>query len=270
MTAVPSGAGRRRRSRLRLFSHLADHRRHAATDFLLALLLAFVAGGINAGGVIAIGRYTSHMTGYVSELADNIALVDLALVLSGLGAITAFIAGAAVSAILIHWARRHTRWGQYAMPLALEAVLLLAFGAAGMALGDVATFVAVATFLLCFLMGLQNATITKISGARMRTTHVTGIVTDIGIELGKALYRNADPNLPASRHVRADRKKLAMLSSIVASFLVGGIIGALGFAWIGYAFTLPLALILLGCALPNFIARGRYARLHRASRSRNG
>ena len=99
--------------------------------------------------------------------------------------------------------------------------------------------------LLCFLMGLQNATITKISGARIRTTHVTGIVTDIGIELGKLCYWNIRVTEANAPHVRADRAKLRLLSSFLGCFFVGGVLGAVGFSHIGLIAFLPLSVLLL-------------------------
>lgn len=237
----------RRRSRWRLLAHLVDHRRTGVTDFTLALVLAFIAGGINAGGFIAVGRYTSHMTGYVSETADHVALADWAVVGVGLVAVAAFLTGAALSAVLIHWARRHTIRNQYALPLSIEALLLLVFGAVGIAAGGRPGFALVAAPLLCVLMGLQNATITKLSGARMRTTHVTGVVTDMGIEMGKAAYR----------HARADRRKLILLTGVLLAFFFGGVVGALGFGRLGYGFTIPLAVLLLVCAVPGVFARRR-------------
>jgi uncharacterized membrane protein YoaK (UPF0700 family) len=69
--------------------------------------------------------------------------------------------------------------------------------------------------MLCFIMGLQNATVTKISGARIRTTHVTGIVTNMGIELGKLLYWNRGPARSQMLPVRADRPKLRLLGLLL-------------------------------------------------------
>jgi uncharacterized membrane protein YoaK (UPF0700 family) len=97
-------------------------------------------------------------------------------------------------------------------------------------------------------MGLQNATVTKISGARMRTTHVTGIITDIGIELGKLLYWNRNVHNPD--RILADRGKLHLLVLLLASFFIGGVIGAIGFSQIGFLFALPFALLLLLLAGP--------------------
>ncbi len=183
--------------------------RTGAADALLGMALTFIAGAINAGGFLAVGQYTSHMSGILSAMADHLALGAFGLTLLGLAAFPPFVLGAACSAMLINWGRRHGIGSRYAMPLMLEALLLLGFGILGWLAYPSSGFVAAAVPLLCFIMGLQNATITKISGARMRTTHVTGIVTDIGIELGKLAYWNRSRDLPEP--VRADRDKLRLL-----------------------------------------------------------
>lgn len=249
----------RRRSHIGFLRTMGAHRRSGATDLILATALAFVAGAINAGGFVAIGQYTSHMTGVVSAITDNIALGTLWVVAGGLGALTAFTAGSATSAILINWGRRHIRSRQYAYPIALEGLLLLGFGGLGGAGHQAQLFVAFAVPLLCFIMGLQNATITKISGARMRTTHVTGMVTDIGIELGKVLYRNQDRTLPENLRVRPDRMKLSILLRVLGMFFVGGVVGAFGFGYFGYVFTVPLAAILFALSIPQ-LTRSRHAK----------
>ena len=97
--------------------------------------------------------------------------------------------------------------------------------------------------LRCFIMGLQNAIITKVSQARIRTTHVTGLVTDIGIELGKLAYWNRSEI--AGARVEADLGKLLLLCSLLSAFILGGIVGALGFKHLGFVTTVPLAVILL-------------------------
>jgi len=100
--------------------------------------------------------------------------------------------------------------------------------------------------LLSFIMGLQNALITKLSHAEIRTTHVTGLVTDIGIELGKMAYWNSpDRKLPP---VHANQTRLRILLQLAGSFFCGGVIGALGFQQVGYLATLPLALLLVALA----------------------
>lgn len=229
--------------------NLTGKERRPGADRQLAYYLAFVAGAVNAGGFLAVKQYTSHMSGILSAMADDLALGSLGLMLDGLGALLAFVAGAACSAILINWGRRRRLHSEFALPLLIEAGLLLAFGLLGGGLqGRQLLFVSVTVMVLCFIMGLQNAMITKLSRAEIRTTHVTGMITDIGIELGKFLYWNRTVDSETPR-VTANRRKLATLAILVAAFFVGGVIGAIGFSRIGFSATIPLAALLTTLAL---------------------
>ncbi|WP_405119535.1 YoaK family protein [Pseudomonas leptonychotis] len=224
---------------------LIGRERSAAANRHLGFALAFVAGAINAGGFLAVQQYTSHMTGIVSAMADNIALGAHELVLGGLGAVLSFLLGAACSTVMVNYSRRRQLHSEYALPLLLEAVLLLCFGFLGAALAQITgLFVPLTVILLCFIMGLQNALITKLSNAEIRTTHITGIITDIGIELGKLFYWNRTHN-PEIARVMADRQRLWVLSLLAVYFFLGGVVGALGFNYLGYIATVPLALFLV-------------------------
>lgn len=228
---------------------LTGKRRSQNANRHLGFVLAFVAGAINAGGFLAVQQYTSHMTGIVSSMADNLALGLYAPVLAGLGVLLSFLAGAVCSTVMVNYSRRRQMHGEYALPLLLEAFLLLCFGLLGAKLSHIhGLFVSVTVMLLGFIMGLQNAVITKISKSEIRTTHITGVVTDIGIELGKLVYWNAhkfDGVMP----VRANRDRLKVLSLLALSFFAGGVLGALGFKHVGYVATVPLALLLVLLAL---------------------
>lgn len=217
-----------------------------AANRRLGIALAGIAGATNAGGFLAVGQYTSHMSGMVSSLADNLVLGNLAFVLAAASAIFAFLAGAASSAILINWGRRRGTHSVYAMPLALEGLLLLCFGILGANFEHQhLIFVPVTVTLLCYVMGLQNAMITKISKAEIRTTHVTGLVTDLGIEIGKGLYWNRGVSPNESGYVGANGRRLRLLTSLLATFLFGGVAGAIAFKQYGFVATLPLAAVLL-------------------------
>ncbi|MES2150964.1 MAG: YoaK family protein [Pseudomonadota bacterium] len=230
--------------------------RSARADLHLGVSLALIAGALNAGGFIAIGQYTSHMTGMLSSAADNLALGRVAPALLALGSVAAFLAGAASTAVMINYAKRSEARHVYAAPLLLEAALLLGFGVAGARLDGASPASMVATItLLCYVMGLQNALITKISNAEIRTTHVTGLVTDIGIELGKLVYWNGHPDAAGAPAVRANRRRLRVHLCIVAGFFVGGLGGALGFQHVGFAATIPLAVGLVVLAAAPWMRR---------------
>ncbi|KAF1050293.1 YoaK family protein [Xylophilus sp.] len=246
---------------MRILLLLTGRHRTPSINRALGLLLVFNAGAVNAGGFLAVHLYTSHMTGFVSTVADNLVLGNMALVLGAVGALLAFTTGAATTAILVNWARQHRLRSGYALPLLLEAALLLLFGLMGaITLTWHTPFsVPLTVLLLSFLMGLQNAVVTKMSSAQIRTTHMTGTVTDLGIELGKMLYWNRAGS-PPERQVRANQARLRLFGSLLAMFTIGGIVGAAGFKHIGFVWVVPLAMLLLALSLPPLAADSRRLR----------
>lgn len=215
-------------------------------NYQLAAVLTFVAGATNAGGFLVVEQYTSHMTGILAAIADNLIMANFKLVLSGIAAVLSFVAGAMVSTMLIKYNRRLGRQSEYAAPLLLESLLLLGFGLLFNQLDRFEwLFIPVTVWVLCFVMGLQNALITVMSLSEIRTTHVTGMVTDIGIELGKLAYNyrlGADQQKSAT-HTNSHKLLLSMM--LVLLFLAGGIIGAYGFKQVNYVFAISLSAILL-------------------------
>lgn len=236
------------------------------TDRWLATLLASIAGAVNAGGFFVVGRYTSHMTGYLSQVADSLATANYAVAFAASIAIVSFLGGAITSSVMVVWARLHKSNFQYALPIMVQGASLFCFSLSGHVFSS--DFILVQLAWLCYLMGMQNATITKLSKARVRTTHVTGMVTDIGIETGRTLFGR----LAGNPHVRADARKLSTLVTIVFAYFVGGILGAIGFASVGFYFAMPLALILLTISVPRLLKSGskrETADLSKASRPRH-
>lgn len=113
------------------FRTLTGQHRSIEANRQLGYALAFVAGATNAGGFLAVKQYTSHMSGIISDIADQATLGDLSLVLAGVGSLISFMLGAGCSAMLVSWGRRRRLHSQYASPLLVEAALLLCFGLLG-------------------------------------------------------------------------------------------------------------------------------------------
>ena len=238
-------------------SRLTAKPRTGQANLHMGVLLALVAGALNAGGFLAVGQYTSHMTGMVSSFADQMVLRNFELATVALVSWLAFVGGAAVTAILVNHSARNGVDNIYARPLLLEAACVLVFGSFGGAL-QIREFaeVSLAVIILCFSMGLQNALITKISSAQIRTTHVTGLTTDLGIELGKLIYWNRTPQSPGQEAVVANREKMKVHAVLIGAFLAGGFSGAVGFSHLGFISTVPLALVLGTVALaPAFVKK---------------
>jgi uncharacterized membrane protein YoaK (UPF0700 family) len=231
-------------------SRLTAKPRTREADLHIGVILTLVAGALNAGGFLAIGQYTSHMTGMVSTFADQVVLRNFEL--AGIAAISwvAFVCGAASTALIVNYLRRANVTNVYAGPLLIEATLILVFGAFGGTLKKHELVdVSFAVIILCFTMGLQNALITKISRAEIRTTHLTGLTTDMGIEIGKLLYWNRTRPGDETVAVTANLRKLRVHATLIGSFLIGGIIGALGFNYAGFISTVPLAFALAAISI---------------------
>ncbi|MFZ6675066.1 YoaK family protein [Undibacterium sp. Xuan67W] len=231
---------------IQYLAQLTSPKRTAQANLHLGVTLASIAGALNAGGFLAVGQYTSHMTGIVSSAADDLILGRLIPAFAATLMLCAFVLGSASTALMVNYAKRNTPQYIYTPVLLLEASLLIVFGLVGTSLRqhEVIT-VSFTAVLLCYVMGLQNALITKISNAEIRTTHVTGLVTDVGIELGKMIYWNRDKVNPSHGEVAANRYKLRLHLMLISAFFCGGLLGAAGFKYLGFISTLPLALALV-------------------------
>lgn len=235
-------------SYVRYLSSLTQRQRSTRSNRHLAYILSVAAGAINAGGFLAVERYTSHVTGTVSNIADQIALFNFELAWSGCAILFSFLLGGACSALMIQWGLGTRKKSVYTWPLLLEAVLLLCFGFLDDTLDDYEwLLVPLTVLLLSFVMGLQNALITDVSNAQIRTTHMTGMVTDIGMELGRFLQQRIRKQHPPSG-TGCQPEKLRLLLLLVTLFFCGGVIGALGFKGIGCIFTVVIAAVLIKLA----------------------
>ncbi len=216
----------------------------------LAVGLSWVAGYTNAITLIAAGQTVSHQTGNVTHLGEAL---GHALVGGHGGAaeatyftalIVAFGLGAFASGLITGAGRR----SRFALPLTVEAILL---AVVALLLRDGGDPHGVAPLIAALAMGLQNATITRISGAVVRTTHLTGVVTDLGLELS-GLVAGLSDAVRAGRGRRAWRdaarragaQRALLLASIFTSFLIGAGGGTLLFG-VAHAVALLLPVLFL-------------------------
>lgn len=210
-------------------------------DLVLAGLLSSMAGALNAVGFLIAGSFTANMTGNISASADHFANGEFLIAASFLGLLVAFICGASMAALAIQIGERKRIRSIYALAIAVEAVILLLVGTA-LATASANTHETFLVIILSFVMGLQNAVTTMISRARVRTTHVSGMATDIGIELAALVAGKA------SRDVAVP--KLTLHSLTPACFAIGGIGGALLYQFFGSWLFVIAAFVLLLIAVP--------------------
>jgi uncharacterized membrane protein YoaK (UPF0700 family) len=211
-------------------------------------LLAFSAGAVNAGALLACQRFVSHVTGTVTRIGVD---VHETLALDYLLVLVAFIAGAA-SAILIARAVRRSPSAApgYWAPLLLVALLLgavavlghrNAFDAFGGSVETPRDFALLA--ILSLAMGMQSAAVAASTGLSVRTTHMTGPATDIGIALAQLSSADDVERLTA-------RSSLMLRCTKLLSFIVGGATMAVLCSRLEFlAFACPAATILAATAL---------------------
>ncbi|MDZ4831770.1 MAG: YoaK family protein [Phycisphaerae bacterium] len=207
----------------------------------LAITLAWVAGYTNILTVITCGTATSHVSGTTSNLGREVAEGRWNLVWFSTFLLVTFGIGAAASGTCAEVGRRRGWQSIYVLPIAIEGLLLGLF-AVILEVTDPNTMSAGASLywligIASLAMGLQNATITRISSGVVRTTHVTGVLTDLGLEAAQFAFWMFDrshnsPPLPQraflrSLNVHPTARRLALLASILGSFCLGALLGTL-------------------------------------------
>lgn len=217
-------------------------------DLVLAGLLSSIAGALNAVGFLIAGSFTANMTGNISAFADIIANGAPLIAFSFLGLVLAFIGGAGMVAVAIQAGERRQLRSVYALAIAAEGIILLLVGTA-LAMSSVTKHETFLVIVLSFVMGLQNAVTTMISRARVRTTHVSGMATDIGIELASMVGGKK------SRHEAAPKLRLHSLT--LACFAFGGFCGALLFQIVGIWLFMIAATLLLFISVPEALRAHR-------------
>ncbi|QRK09788.1 DUF1275 domain-containing protein [Archangium violaceum] len=235
----------------------ATSRRGRFAYSTLALLLAGAAGAVNATSFFAFGQHTTHMTGHVTAVGEAAARGQWDGVLLAGRLVFAFVLGAITAAALLD-ASRHRQRGRHTPALFLETVTL---GAVGLwAHEHPNANEPTLMWGLSFAMGLQNALVTRVSGAVVRTTHLTGVLTDIGIQLVRmvvwvrdgarergllGLWRKVMA-LPSADQFERTRLHLGL----ALAFLSGSTLGSLLFLRYGApSMAMPCVVLLLVMAL---------------------
>jgi uncharacterized membrane protein YoaK (UPF0700 family) len=244
--------------------HYLHKNRNVFESSVLAHVLPFVAGAVNASGFFIIGTYTSHVTGSVARVGDDLAQGNVKGAFSAAFLVLSFYLGALLAASLAERARVRNK-SPYSGTLEVETLTLIAITFLGITEPKSVPWLnTVTTASLCLAMGMQNALVTNLSGAVVRTTHLTGIVTDMGIETVRAfrwmLHLSRDPKSPGLLRslVRyrsfPELKMLRLHTAIFVSFVLGAVIGPYLYLRHSYAsMLLPIAMMLLLIAFDRLV-----------------
>lgn len=229
----------------------------------LACVLSLTAGFVNGAGFLAFVVFTTNVTGHVATFAEKLAGGDFhTAFIIGMWMLL-FLLGAFTSSIIINVIGPNQRFA-YAIPIIIEIVILLivANNIDWWLTAPVDNLRFKAGSLL-FAMGLQNAMVSMISGSVVRTTHLTGMFTDLGIELAGKLY-----NIKGSKNTVLNSRIFLRLI-IIISFFTGCIVSALLYKSLKLrVFYIPATLLLGGMLFDIF--RIKTVRYYRRMKSKFG
>lgn len=221
------------------------------SNLLLWLTLAFQAGLLNMGGFMACHRFVSHVTGFATFFGAEFAQFQLFEASGMLFVPLSFLFGVMISGYLVDLRLKQGKPPKYYISfgvifliniIVLVGGLLGFFGEFGEPLQLSRDYMLL--LLLCLVCGIQNGTVTTVSKSVVRTTHLTGITTDLGI--GLVRYLNRDKlNLDWHQENWAN----ATRAGLILFFGLGSVAGAFMFKNFHY----------LGFVIPSLISGGLFA-----------
>lgn len=209
----------------------------------LATLLSFVAGIVNITGVLAIKTLTTNITGHFAYFAEEVITKNYAAAFTFLIFTIFFLIGSFTSNFLSESFTIKFPNLSHVVPISLEILILIGVGYFGKE-SELTSFQGKwMAFSLLFAMGIQNSLVTKISQSTVRTTHLTGLFTDLGIELSQLFFYKKP------EETKRLKTSIYLRFSIIVFFFLGCISGGFMYIYFGIetlfvaAFFLLIALI---------------------------
>ncbi len=208
------------------------------------LVMAFQAGMLNTGGFMACHTFVSHVTGYATLFGVSIKDKDLFQAAGLFTVPLLFLLGAMLSGVLVDIRLKLNKRPKYYVIFGVMFSLILTVFVAGISdlLGTFGepmrlTRDYVLLAMLCLICGIQNGAVSTVSKSVVRTTHLTGVTTDLGLGLVRILYRQK----LSSEIVEQERKANQMRIGVISFFILGCVLGAFAFRkYEYYGFAIPL------------------------------
>ena len=203
----------------------------------LATVLSFVAGLVNVTGYLAFKQLTTNVTGHFALFMNDVSNFEFWKGTVYFLFIFSFLFGSFTSGFLIEKFNENKKLNVFALPTILESLVLVSI-----AISSNFTNLYYPNLIAClllFAMGLQNSFVTKISNAVVRTTHLTGLFTDLGIELSQLFFIKA----PLQR--ASIKATIRLRIYIICFFFFGGLVGGFFFSEMDF----KLNTLLIGAAV---------------------
>ena len=227
-----------------MFSHLGKTRtpRH---NLGIASLLSFVAGLVNVVGFFAVQKLTTNVTGHFAFFVDEVFKLNFQNAFHIALFVFFFFFGAFFANFMVETYSRIRENQTYVLPIVTEAIILGVMAFAGNYL--IKTDPDIIAYSLLFAMGMQNSLVTSISKSVVRTTHLTGLFTDMGIEFSQLFFYKDE--MHKYKLIRSIKLRL----TIIFMFFIGGISGGIVFSYIGIRSLILGTVILLGGLFYDFV-----------------
>lgn len=180
-----------------------------------AFLLALNAGMINVIGLITLlHQSVSHMTGNASMLAISLFKGDISSIIFLILIILSYVLGSSYSGFIL--GNSHFKVGRrYGLPLSLMTLFIV------LSWCFIAHYPRYGLLWACAAMGIQNAMVSHYQGAIIRTTHLSGVLTDLGLALGY-LFRG----------LQVEKKRVILHLLILFGFIFGGVIATAAYPYL--------------------------------------
>lgn len=211
----------------------------------IASLLSFVAGLVNVVGFFSVAKLTTNVTGHFAFFVDEAFRMNYITAFHVALYVFFFFLGAFISNIMVETFSRISENYTYIFPVLLEAAILAVIALGGQVF--IESNPDIIAFSLLFAMGLQNSLVTTISNSVVRTTHLTGLFTDMGIEFSQLFFYKS------RKQKQKLLKSIKLRLTIIWMFFAGGIVGGSLFENFGIKSLMGGALLLLAGLLFDFI-----------------
>lgn len=225
----------------------------------IATILSFVAGIVNVTGYLSFKQLTTNVTGHFALFINDVTNFEFWKGTIYFLFIFSFLLGSFISSFIIETSRKNKKQNLFILPTVIEALILIGIALTSDLINIIYPYIIIC--LLLFAMGMQNSFVTQISNAVVRTTHLTGLFTDLGIDISQLLFQNT---FTQREKLKANIK---LRIAIITFFFAGGLTGGLFYSTLNLKLnTLIIAAVILLISL--FYDSFRY-RLLTAKRKSN-
>lgn len=210
-------------------------------DIMLASFTASTAGMTNIAGVMACYAFTSNVTGHAVHFTQHMLTGNFFEMCVVFGWMMMFIVGAGLAHFLIRSYEYKGPYFAHALPIIVVLLLLVFIGIYGYRMReDSEPDILILSFALLLTMGMLNSAVNTISEGKVKTSHLTGLFTDLGAELSEWLH-------PKTDRPRQLIEKIRLRVSILGFYMLGALIGGWLFIKINYAtfYTIAASLLVL-------------------------